>query len=81
VTVVNTHSPLSAEFLVNDAVRLLDPHCDVPSGTVGRILGKFPRPTDTTYVVCVVDERLSVLEIFANEIVPVDDFGLSAASA
>jgi hypothetical protein len=69
-----TPSPKSAlpEFHLNDAVRLLVGHGDVPAGAVGRILGKFPRRHDSTYAVCFIDKRISVLEVRANEIGPLD---------
>ena len=78
--VVNTHSPAPsvASFSLNDAVRLLDYRGDVPSGTVGRVLGTFPRPTETTYVVGFVDATVCVLELHRNEIVLVDDFRAAA---
>jgi hypothetical protein len=78
--VVNTHSPRQpvVPFSLNDAVRLLDYHDDVPSGSVGRVLGTFPRPTETTYVVGFVDATVCVLELHRNEIVLVDDFRAAA---
>jgi hypothetical protein len=65
-------------FQLNDAVRLLDCHGDVLSGTVGRVLGTFPRPTEITYVVSFVDAKVCVLELHASEIVFVDDFRVAA---
>jgi hypothetical protein len=78
--VVNTHSPTPpvAPFSLNDAVRLLEYHGDVPSGSVGRVLGTFPRPTETTYVVSFVDAQVCVLELHCSEIDPVDDFRAAA---
>ena len=78
--VVNVHSPTPpvAQFSLNDAVRVLDYHDDVPSGSVGRVLGTFPRPTETTYVVGFVEAKVSVLELHRNEIVLVDDFRAAA---
>ena len=76
---VNTPSPpLLARFSLNDAVRLLDYHDGVPSGSVGRVLGSFPRPTEITYVVSFVDAKVCVLELHSNEIVFVDDFRAAA---
>jgi len=74
--VVNVHSPTQpvAPFSLNDAVRLLDYRGDVPSGTVGRVLGTFPRPTENTYVVGFVDAKVCVLELHSDEIAFVDDF-------
>ena len=73
---VKTHSPTppAAPFSLNDAVRLLDYRGDVPPGTVGRVLGTFPRPTETTYVVGFVDAKVCVLELHSDEIAFVDDF-------
>ena len=67
-----------ARFQLNDAVRLLEYHGDVPSGSVGRILGSFPRPTEITWVVSFVDAKVCVLELHADEIVFVDDFRAAA---
>ena len=77
---VNTHSPAASfdGFNLNDAVRLIGPHGDVPSGSVGRVLGSFPRPTEITYVVSFVDATVCVLELHSNEIVFVDDFRAAA---
>jgi hypothetical protein len=77
---VNAHSPSQplAPFSLNDAVRLLNYCGDVPFGSVGRVLGTFPRPTETTYVVSFVDAQVSVLELHRNEIVLVDDFRVAA---
>ena len=73
---MNTRSPTPpvAPFSLNDAVRLLEYHGDVPSGSVGRVLGTFPRPTETTYVVGFVDAKVCVLELHSDEIAFVDDF-------
>jgi hypothetical protein len=74
-----TYSPTPpARFQLNDAVRLLEYHGDVPSGSVGRILGSFPRPTEITWVVSFVDAKVCVLELHADEIVFVDDFRAAA---
>lgn len=64
----------AVEFLPNDAVRLRDQQRDVPSDTVGRILGRFPHPAGPTYAVSFVDEKLSVLEVSPDQIVLVEDF-------
>ena len=78
--VANTRSPTPflARFALDDAVRLLDSHDDVPAGSVGRVLGTFPRPTEITYVVSFVDTEVHVLELRAHEIVLVDDFSVAA---
>ena len=57
---------------------MLEYHGDVPSGAVGRVLGSFPRPTETTYVVSFVDAKVCVLELHDDEIVFVDDFHAAA---
>jgi hypothetical protein len=75
---VITNSPIAARFQLNDAVRLIDYHGDVPSGSVGRVLGSFPRPTEITWVVSFVDAKVRVLELDADEIVFVDDFRAAA---
>ena len=75
MTMVNTRA--AAEFLLNDPVRLRDQQRDVPSDTVGRILGRFPHPAGPTYAVSFVDEKLSVLELYADQIVLVEDSPLS----
>jgi len=77
---MDTHSPTppAARFHLNDAVRLLEYHGDVPSGSVGRVLGSFPRPTEITWVVSFVEAKVCVLELHADEIVFVDDFRAAA---
>jgi hypothetical protein len=65
-------------YRLDDAVRVLDSHGDVLAGSVGRVLGSFPRPTEITYVVSFVDAKVDVLELHANEIVFVDDFRAAA---
>ena len=65
-------------YRVNDPVRLLQSHGDVAAGSIGRVLGWFPRPTEITYVVSFVDAKVSVLELHANEIVVVHDFRAAA---
>ena len=50
----------SAAFHVNDTVRLLNPHGDIASGTVGRILGHFPF-NKPTYVVSFEGETVRIL--------------------
>jgi len=77
---VNIHPPTPpvATFGLNEAVRVLDCHGDVLSGSVGRVLGTFLRPTETTYVVSFVDANVHVLELHSSEIVHVDDFRVAA---
>ena len=69
-----TPAPKSAlpDFGLDDAVRLLAGHGDVPAGAVGRVLGKFARPNNPTYVVCFVDKKVSALELRPNEIALLD---------
>ena len=73
-----TNSPADARFRLNDPVRLLEYHDDVPAGSVGRVLGTFPRPAEITYVVSFVDANVRVLELHGDEIVFVDDFRTAA---
>ena len=77
---VNTHSPAlpAAAFSLNDAVRLLASRGDVPSGSVGRVLGAFPHGTEITYAVGFVEAKVSVLELRCHEIVLVHDFRAAA---
>ena len=67
-----------ATFSLDDAVRLLERHGDVLPDSVGRVLGTFPRPTEITYVVGFVEEKVCVLELHSNDIVLVDDFRSAA---
>ena len=71
-------APRAALFSLNDPVRLLASHGDVLSDSIGRVLGTFPRPTEITYVVGFVEEKVCVLELHSNEIVLVDDFHSAA---
>ena len=57
------------EFRLDDCVRLLDRHGDVPSGTRGRILGTFGGPGDRTYVVSFEREGTCVTDVRFDEIV------------
>jgi hypothetical protein len=77
---VNIHPPTPpvATFGLNEAVRLLECHGDVLSDSIGRVLGTFLRPTETTYVVSFVDANVRVLELHSNEIDHVDDFRAAA---
>ena len=43
--------PIPIEFHLNDAVRLVARVGDVPAGARGRVLGRFARETNPTYVV------------------------------
>lgn len=70
----------SAEFRLNDAVRLLDQQSDVPSGSVGRVLGIFPRPVGPTYAVSFTDKKVAVLELRPHEIALAEDARVASAS-
>ena len=50
----------SAEFHLNDSVRLLNQHGDIRSGTIGRVLGWF-LSDDPTYVVSFEGETVRIL--------------------
>jgi hypothetical protein len=68
VTAVFTTPP--TEFRPHDSVRLLDHHGNVPSGTRGRIIGRYARSADPTYVVSFEQDNLGVVEVRSDEIVP-----------
>lgn len=61
-------SPLT-EFHPHDAVRLLAHHGNVPSGTLGRIIGRYARSDHPTYVVSFEHEDAGVVEVRFDEIV------------
>ena len=60
-------SPLT-EFHPHDAVRLLAQHGNVPSGTLGRIIGRYARSDYPTYVVS-FEHDPGVVEVRFDEIV------------
>ena len=72
MTRTSTRESALPEFSLDDAVRLLAGNGDVSAGAVGRVLGKFPRPNNPTYVVCFVDKKVSALELRPSEIAPLD---------
>ena len=66
------------EFELNAAVRLLDRHDDVPSGSLGRIIGALPSPGQPVYVVSFVAEAVCVRDVRSDEIVPAHQLRASA---
>lgn len=75
----NTAAPKCAEFNLDDAVRLVGRHGDVLAGAIGRVLGSFPRPLETSYPVAFIQPKVTVLDLRPDEIVLVDDFHRAAA--
>ena len=70
---MSTTLPALVEYDLNDDVRLLDRHGDVPSGSIGRVLGKIPGSSGRpTYVVSFVDKKVCVLSVRFNEILLAD---------
>lgn len=61
-------TPVQTEYCRNDDVRLLSSHGDLPSGARGRILGKFARPNDPTYLVTFEHEGICVDDVRSDEI-------------
>jgi hypothetical protein len=77
-----TNRPPNAvtEFHLHDDVRLLNCHGDVRSGTLGRVLGRFARGLDPTYVVSFAGDSVRIAgDVRFDEIVLVDDLRASAA--
>jgi hypothetical protein len=66
------------EFRLNDCVRLLDRHGDVPSGTRGRILGAYGETIDRRYIVSFEREGTCVTDVHFDDIVLAHDVRLSA---
>jgi hypothetical protein len=72
----------SLEFGINAVVRLVEPHGNVPAGASGRIVGRYARSSDPTYVVSFggrdqgvttevrADEIALAHDRFANGVVP-----------
>ena len=58
------------QFELNEAVRLLDRHGDVPSGSLGRVIGCLPGPGLPIYVVSFLAETVCVRDVRSDEIVP-----------
>ncbi len=71
-----TNASVRNEFRPNDAVRLLDRHGDLPSGSAGHIVGWFAR-AEPTYVVS-FDGELPCVVVRSDEIVHKDDLRRSA---
>ena len=66
----NDPTPTPTQFQPNDNVRLLQPHGDVCSGTLGRILGRFARETGPTYVVSFEGDHVRISgDVRSEEIV------------
>ena len=66
------------EFRLNDYVRLLDRHGDLPSGSCGRILGTFGGSADRGYVVSFKSEGTCVAAVNVDQIVLAHDVRPSA---
>ena len=62
-----TLAPVIDMFQPNDKVRLLLRRGDIRSGALGRILGRYARSTDATYVVSFHDEP-GCIEVRPDEI-------------
>ena len=63
-------APAAVQFDLNEAVRLLDRHGDVPSGSLGRVIGTLPVLGLPVYVVSFVTETVCVRDVRSDEIVP-----------
>jgi len=63
-------APAPLQFDLNDAVRLLDQHGDVPSGSLGRVIGSLTDLGLPVYVVSFVAEKVCVRDVRSDEIVP-----------
>jgi len=62
--------PARVQFELNEAVRLLNRHGDVPSGSLGRIIGCLPGRALPVYVVSFLAETVCVRDVRSDEIVP-----------
>jgi hypothetical protein len=72
----------SREFSVNQVVRLIEPHGDVLAGASGRVVGRYARSSDPTYLVNFgghdprvtaevrADEIAMAHDRFADDVVP-----------
>ena len=63
-------APAPVQFEINAAVRLLDRHGDVPSGSLGRVIGALRNIGPPVYVVSFVAEAVCVRDVRSDEIVP-----------
>jgi hypothetical protein len=70
-------APAPVQFELNAAVRLLDRHGDVPSGSLGRVIGSLPC-VGPVYVVSFVAETVCVRDVRSDEIVPAHQLRPSA---
>ncbi len=60
---------ITPEFHLQDDVRLLARHGDIPSGALGSIRGRFAHPTDPTYFVRFDAEDICVSEVRCDQLV------------
>jgi hypothetical protein len=72
-------APVPVRFDLNDAVRLLDRHGDVPSGTLGRVIGSLTDLGLSTYFVSFVAETVCVRDVRSDEIVPAHQLRASSS--
>jgi hypothetical protein len=63
-------APAPFQFELNEAVRLLERHGDVPCGSLGRVIGTLPGDGLPVYVVSFVAEAVCVRDVRSDEIVP-----------
>ena len=63
-------TPAPVQFNLNDAVRLLNRHGEVPSGSLGRVIGSLTDLGLPVYVVSFVAETVCVRDVRSDEIVP-----------
>ena len=68
-------APARVRVDLNEAVRLLERHGDVPSGSLGRVIGILPGPV---YVVSFVAEAVCIRDVRSDEIVPAHQLRASA---
>ena len=73
---IHKRTPVDArpEFRLNDAVCLVTGQGDVPTGAVGRVLGKFPHAGGLSYAVVFVDKKVVALALRHDEIVFAFDY-------
>jgi len=63
----STLAPAMDMFRPNDEVRLLFRHGDIRSGARGRVVGRFARRTDPTFVVS-FQNQAGCIEVRADEL-------------